>query len=113
MESIPYIEIWFGAFLVFLGALGTHSWLKRTPDPRHRRIVVRMIIALWLAAVVMIAGVFAIPRPFGFLLWGPCVLVMWPLLYGWHRQRERIREHDLRVLALGQTPDRRSGRGPS
>jgi hypothetical protein len=89
-----------GALGLLGGVVGTYFSIKNTAGPRERTFMIRVAILTWILVAAFICGLFAIPKPFNFLLWLPYGIAL-PLAILWcNRRQRRIRAEEV----SGQLP---------
>ena len=81
------------------GMVGTYFSIKKTNGPRERTFMIRWAIACWIAILLFVALLFALPSPYRLLLWIPYTVLL-PLgtVYG-NRRQESIRQQELQNKA--------------
>jgi len=76
------------------GMIGTYFSVKNTSGPRERAFMIQVAIVAWVVITAFVFGLFALPRPFNFLLWLPYGIVL-PLGILWcNRRQRRIRAEE-------------------
>jgi hypothetical protein len=91
-----------GALGVLGGAVGTYFSIKNTSGPRERAFMIRIAIFTWILITAFVCGLFALPRPFNFLLWVPYGIAL-PLAVLWcNRRQSKIRAEE--ATSKGQRP---------
>ena len=94
MHSGTYAEIWAGTVLAVAGLAWTIVRLRACRGIRERAYLRRVVLIAWIAVPALVGAICAVPRPFGFLLWIPFVLVSWPTVIRWTRTLEEIRRQE-------------------
>ena len=83
-----------GGLGVLGGAIGTYFSIKNTAGPRERAFMIRVAFVTWVLVTAFVCGLFALPRPFNFLLWVPYGIAL-PLTILWcNRRQGRIRAEE-------------------
>ena len=94
-----------GALGVLGGAIGTFFSIKNTSGPRERAFMIRIAILTWVLVTAFVYGLFALPRPFNFLLWVPYGIAL-PMAILWcNRRQSRIRAEEAASKAQGPLAD--------
>lgn len=67
---------WLGMIVVGLaglggGVVGTWFGITNTSGPRERKFMVKVSIVGWIAILVFLGLLFALPRPYRWLMWVP------------------------------------------
>ncbi len=78
------------------GVVGTYFGIRNTHGPRERRFMVRAAVVVWVAILLFLALLLALPSPWRFLLWIPYgILLPVGIILGNRRQQQIRREEDL------------------
>jgi len=83
-----------GAVGLLGGGLGTYVSIKNTSGPRERAFMIQVAIVTWIVVAAFVFGLWALPKPFNFLLWVPYGIFL-PLGILWSNRRwRRIRAEE-------------------
>ena len=91
-----------GGVLGLLGGLvGTYFSIKNTNGPRERAFMVKAAAVCWVAILVFIGLLLALPNPYRWFLWIPyAVLLPLGINYG-NRKQQRIRDEEVQGPSAG------------
>lgn len=100
---------WIGGIIGVLGGLagagfGVWSSLRNCPGPRERASVWKAALQCGLLVAALLAGLFWLPAPYGFLLFIPYVMLLVVGIRRWNAEQSRIR--------AAETAERRDGGPP-
>ena len=85
------------------GIIGTYFSIKNTKGPRERAFVVKSAVVCWVAILVFLALLFALPNPYRWFMWIPYgVLLPIGILYG-NRRQQAIRQTESQNLHVDGT----------
>ena len=73
------------------GILGTWASIRNTNGPRERAFVVKASAIMWLAGIIFLTLMFALPMPWRYLLWIPYGILLPLGIITWNRAQQRIR----------------------
>lgn len=90
---------WAGGILGGIGGLaggiiGTYCSIKHTSGPRERAFMAKATVATWIAVIVFVAVLFALPGPHRWLLWLPYAILLPVVILYLNRRRLSIRERE-------------------
>jgi hypothetical protein len=78
------------------GVVGTYFGIKNTNGPRERSFVIGSAIVCWIAILLFLGLLLALPNPYRWFLWIPySILLPLGICYG-NRQQQAIRQQESR-----------------
>lgn len=69
------------------GIIGTTMSIRNTAPGEERRFAIQFAVGTWIGVTVFLIGLFAIPRPYNFLLWIPYAIAL-PLAIQWGNRKQ-------------------------
>jgi Ca2+/Na+ antiporter len=76
------------------GVVGTYFSIKNTKGPRERAFMIRAAVVCWLAILVFLGLIIALPDPYRWLMWIPyAILLPAGIIYG-NRKQQSIRREE-------------------
>jgi len=76
------------------GLIGTYFSIKNTNGPRERVFMVKASVVCWIAIILFLGLMFALPHPYRYLLWIPyAILLPLGIVFG-NRAQRRIRREE-------------------
>ncbi|RME96253.1 MAG: hypothetical protein D6766_01215 [Verrucomicrobia bacterium] len=95
-----------GGFIGVAGGLiGTYFSIKNTNGPRERAFVVRSATVCWVAVLVFLGLLFALPHPYRWFLWVPYAILLAFGIVTVNRTQRRIREEESRNQTMQPDAD--------
>ena len=84
-----------GSVLGLVGGLvGTYFSIKRTNSPREHAFMIRSAIVCWVAILIFLGLLLALPNPYRWLMWIPYgILLPLGIVYG-NRRQQVIRQEE-------------------
>lgn len=83
-----------GVIGVIGGLIGTYFSIKNTKGPKERLFMVKANIVCWVGIIVFLSLMFALPNPYGYLLWIPyAILLPLGIIFG-NRTQQKIRAEE-------------------
>jgi hypothetical protein len=78
------------------GIVGTYFSIKRTNGPRERAFMIRSAVVCWVAILIFLGLLLALPAPYRWFMWIPYgILLPLGIIHGNRRQRA-IRQEESR-----------------
>lgn len=74
------------------GVFGTWCSIRNTKNPRERSFTIRAATITWIAVLILIGSMFAIPRPYCHLLWIPYGILLPLGIIKMNRAQQRLRK---------------------
>lgn len=82
-----------GLFGLAGGVVGTYFSIKNTNGPRERSFMIRSAMVCWIAILIFLGLLIALPGPYRWLLWIPyAILLPLGIVHGNRRQQAIRRE---------------------
>ena len=76
------------------GVLGTYCSIKNTGGPRERAFMIKGAVVCWIAIVVFLGLLFALPNPYRWFMWLPYgILLPLGVTYG-NKKQQAIRQEE-------------------
>ncbi len=76
------------------GIIGTYFSIKNTNGPRERAFMVKASVVSWIAIILFLGLMFALPNPYRHFLWIPyAILLPLGIVFG-NRTQQRIRREE-------------------
>lgn len=76
------------------GIIGTYFSIKNTNGPRERAFMVKSSVVCWVAILIFLGLLFALPNPYRWFMWIPyTILLPIGIIYG-NRKQLRIRQEE-------------------
>jgi Ca2+/Na+ antiporter len=90
---------WIGAIVGGLGGLaggiiGTYFSIKNTNGPRERTFVIKAAVICFVAVVVFLVVLFAVPNPYRWLVWIPYAILLPVGIKVWNKRQFAIRQEE-------------------
>jgi threonine/homoserine/homoserine lactone efflux protein len=76
------------------GVVGTYFSIKNTNGPRERAFVTKAAIICWVAVLVFLAVLFALPNPYRWLVWIPYAILLPIGIKTWNKRQFAIRQEE-------------------
>lgn len=84
-----------GGVIGFLGGLfGTWCSIKNTKGPRERAFMIKASVVCWIAIILFVGLMFALPVPFRYFLWIPYAILLPLGTRYWNRKQQLIRQQE-------------------
>jgi hypothetical protein len=103
MQRMTTMELWgwiggiTGGLLGLLGGvIGSWFSIKNTNGPRERAFMIRATAVCWVAILLFLGLMFALPMPYRFFLWIPYGVLLPLGISYWNRRQRQIRREELR-----------------
>ena len=85
------------------GVIGTYFSIKNTNGPRERAFMIRAAVVCWLAILIFLGLIIALPDPYRWLMWIPYgILLPLGIVYGNRKQQSIRREESENQQADGK-----------
>lgn len=78
------------------GIIGTYFSIKNTNGPRERAFMIKASVVGWIALSLFLGLMFALPNPYGYLLWIPYGILLPLAIVVGNRKQKKIREEESR-----------------
>ncbi len=76
------------------GIVGTYFSIKNTKGPRERVFMIKSAVVCWVAIIIFLALLLALPNPYRWFLWIPYgILLPLGIAFG-NRQKQAIRQEE-------------------
>ena len=76
------------------GIIGTYFSIKNTKGPRERAFMVKSAVVCWVAILVFLTLLLALPNPYRWFMWIPYgILLPLGIIYG-NRRQQAIRQQE-------------------
>ncbi len=76
------------------GIIGTYCSIKNTNGPRERAFMVKMCVIGWIAILVFVGLMIALPNPYRHLLWIPYGILLPLFIVTGNRKQQKIRQEE-------------------
>ncbi len=76
------------------GIIGTYFSIKNTNGPRERAFMVKASVVCWIAVILFLGLMFAVPVPYRLFLWIPYVFLLPLGIKFGNRAQQRIRREE-------------------
>lgn len=76
------------------GIIGTWYTIRRTAGPRERAFTIKASAIGWVAAIVFIVLLVALPAGWRWFVWAPYAILLPVGITCWNRTQQRIREEE-------------------
>lgn len=87
------------------GIIGTYFSIKNTNGPRERAFMIKASVIGWIAILVFLVLMLALPNPYRYFLWIPYgILLPWAIVTG-NRKQQRIRVEESQGKSMRPAPD--------
>jgi uncharacterized membrane protein YfcA len=90
---------WIGAIVgvvigIIGGIIGTYFSIKNTNGPRERAFMVKASVVVWVAGILFLGLMFALPNPYRYFLWIPFAILLPLGIFFGNRTQQRIRKEE-------------------
>ena len=76
------------------GIIGTYFSIKNTNGPRERAFMIRASVVCWVAILLFLALLFALPNPYRWFMWIPYGIFLPLGIVHISRKQQRIRQEE-------------------
>ena len=79
---------------LFGGIIGTYCSIKNTNGPRERAFVIKVCVIGWIAILVFVGLMIALPNPYRHFLWIPYGILLPLSIIKGNRKQQKIRQEE-------------------
>ena len=94
-----------GAVGVAGGMFGTYCSIKNTNGPRERAFMIKVSVIGWIAILVFLGLLFALPSPYRWFLWIPYGILLPLAIVTLNRKQKKIRQEESQNDSAQAAPD--------
>ena len=87
------------------GIIGTYCSIKNTSGPRERTFMIRVCVIGWIAIIVFLGLMFALPNPYRHFLWIPYGILLPLAIVTGNRKQNKIRQKESQNKSMQATPN--------
>jgi len=87
------------------GIIGTYCSIKNTNSPRERAFMIKVSVIGWIAILVFVGLMFALPNPYRYYLWIPYGILLPLTIITGNRKQQRIRQEESQNKSTKATPN--------
>ena len=87
------------------GIIGTYCSIKNTNSPRERAFMIKVSVIGWIAILVFVGLMFALPNPYRYYLWIPYGILLPLAIITGNRKQQRIRQEESQNKSMQATPN--------
>ena len=87
------------------GIIGTYCSIKNTNGPRERAFMIKVSVIGWIAILVFVGLMFALPNPYRYFLWIPYGILLPLAIVTGNRKQQRIRQEESQNKSMQATPN--------
>ena len=87
------------------GIIGTYCSIKNTNGPKERAFMIKACVIGWIAILVFLGLMFALPSPYRYFLWIPYGILLPIAIVTGNRKQQRIRQKESQNRSIPGTPD--------
>jgi uncharacterized membrane protein YfcA len=87
------------------GIFGTYCSIKNTNSSRERAFMIRACVIGWIAILVFLGLMFALPNPYRYFLWIPYAILLPLAIVTGNRSQQRIRQEESQNNSMQATPN--------
>ncbi len=81
------------------GIIGTYCSIKNTNSSRERAFMIKMSVIGWIAILVFLGLMFALPNPYRYFLWIPYGILLPLAVVIGNRKQQKIRQEESQIHA--------------
>jgi len=85
--------------------IGTYFSIKNTNGPRERAFMIKASVIGWVAILVFVGLMFALPNPYRFFMWIPYGILLPLTIVTGNRKQQRIRQEESQNESILSSPD--------
>ena len=85
------------------GIIGTYCSIKNTSGPRERTFMIRVSVIGWVAILVFLGLMFALPNPYRYFLWIPYGILLPLAIVTGNRKQKKIRQEESQNKSMQAT----------
>ncbi len=86
------------------GVIGTYFSIKNTNGPRERAFMIKVCVIGWIAILVFLCLMFALPNPYRYFLWIPYGILLPLVIVKGNRKQQKIRQEESQNKSRQETP---------
>ena len=86
------------------GIIGTYCSIKNTNGPREQAFMIKVSVIGWIAILVFVGLMFALPNPYRYFLWIPYGILLPLTIVRGNRKQQRIRQEESQSKSMQAMP---------
>ena len=90
---------------LFGGIIGTYCSIKNTNGPRERAFIIKVCVIGWIAILVFVGLMIALPNPYRYFLWIPYGILLPLSIIRGNRKQQKIRQEESQNKSMQATPN--------
>jgi len=87
------------------GLIGTYCSVKNTNGPKERAFVIKSSAVCWVAGLIFLCLLFALPNPYRWFMWIPYAVLLPLGITYWNRKQRALRQEESQNNSIEATPD--------
>ncbi len=87
------------------GIIGTYCSIKNTNGPRERTFMIKVSVIGWIAILVFLGLMFALPNPYRHFLWIPYGILLPLAIVTGNRKQQKISQEESQNKSVQATPN--------